>query len=195
MSKDTLIPRPETELMIEKLVNIFQNKSISILDMGTGTGCILISLLTELKESHGLGIDISQKAVSIAKKNAEDQKISKRSKFMKRSLNMIFNQKFDLIVSNPPYVLKGEIKNLEEDIRNYEPLVALDGGNDGLDVVKKVIYKAKEILKVNGLLAIEIGNEQSIKISKILSKNNFRIIHRIKDYKDNVRCIVSSLNR
>jgi len=195
VSKDTLIPRPETELMIEKLVNIFQNKSISILDMGTGTGCILISLLTELKKSHGLGIDISQKAVSIAKKNAEDQKISKRSKFMKRSLNMIFNQKFDLIVSNPPYVLKGEIKNLEEDIRNYEPLVALDGGNDGLDVVKKVIYKAKEILKVNGLLAIEIGNEQSIKVSKILSKNNFRIIHRIKDYKDNVRCIVSSLNR
>ena len=105
----------------------------------------------------------------------------------------LFNRKFELIVSNPPYIERRNIKKLDDDIKNYEPVIALDGGNDGLDVIKKVIYKAKNILKINGKLALEIGNEQYKQVSKILIKNNFRIEHIIKDYKDNIRCIISTL--
>ena len=192
VSSDTLIPRPETELMVEILVKIFKEKKISILDIGTGSGCILISLLSELKNSKGIGIDISQRALRIAKKNSEKHTMQNRIKFLNKSLDSKFYQKFDLIVSNPPYIKSSEIKNLKEDIRKYEPRIALDGGNDGLDLIKKVIYKTKYILKVKGMLALEIGNEQLKKVSEILKKKNFKIEYSIKDYKDNVRCIVST---
>jgi release factor glutamine methyltransferase len=189
---DTLIPRPETELMVEKLVKIFKEKQISILDIGTGSGCILISLLSELEKSRGVGIDISKKAVVIAKKNSEKHVMQNKIKFLNKSLDSKFYQKFDLIVSNPPYIRSNEIKNLRDDIKRYEPLIALDGGNDGLDLIKKVIYKTKYILKVKGMLALEIGNEQFKKVSEILIKKNFKIEHIIKDYKDNIRSIIST---
>jgi len=192
VSQDTLIPRPETELMVERLVKIFKKKKISILDIGTGSGCIIISLLGELYNSKGVGIDISKKAVLIAKKNGEKHKILDKIKFFNKSLDSEFNQKFDLIVSNPPYIKSNEIKNLSEDIKKYEPRIALDGGNDGLDVIKKVIYKTRYTLKAKGMLALEIGNEQFKKVSEILKKKNFRIEHIITDYKDNVRCIIST---
>tara|TARA_B100001093_G_scaffold497314_1_gene544101 strand:+ start:231 stop:1091 length:861 start_codon:yes stop_codon:yes gene_type:complete len=192
VSPDTLIPRPETELMVEKLVTVFKEKRIFILDIGTGSGCILISLLSELKNSKGVGIDISKKAIIIAKKNLEKHKMQNRIKFLNKSLNSNFHQKFDLIVSNPPYIKSSEIKNLQEDIKKYEPRIALDGGNDGLDLIKKVIYKTKYILKVKGMLALEIGNEQFTKVSEILIKENFKIEYIIKDYKDNIRCIIST---
>ena len=188
---DTLIPRPETELMVEKLVKIFSEKNISILDIGTGSGCILISLLSELKNSRGIGVDISKKALIIARKNLEKHNLKKKIKFLNKSLDSKFHHKFDLIVSNPPYIRSNEIKKLAEDIKKYEPRIALDGGNDGLDLIKKVIYKAKYILKVKGMLALEIGNEQFKKVSEILLKNNYKIEHIIKDYKNNVRSIIS----
>jgi len=191
VNPNTLIPRPETELMVEKLVEIFKSKKISILDIGTGSGCILISLLSELKNSKGIGVDISKKAIVIAKKNLKKNRMNSQIKFLNKSLDSKFYQKFDLIVSNPPYIKSGEIKNLREDIKKYEPRIALDGGNDGLDLIKKVIYKAKYILKVKGMLALEIGNEQFKKVSKILIKNNFKIEHIIKDYKNNIRSIIS----
>ena len=192
VSPDTLIPRPETELMVEKLVKIFREKKISILDIGTGSGCILISLLSELKNSKGVGIDISKKALMIAKKNSETHKMQNKIRYSNKSLDSKFYQKFDLIVSNPPYIKSNEIKNLREDIKKYEPRIALDGGNDGLDLSKKVIYKTKYILKVKGMLALEIGNEQFKKVSEILIKKNFKIEHTIKDYKDNIRCVIST---
>ena len=192
VSSDTLIPRPETELMVEKLVQIYKEKKISVLDIGTGSGCILISLLSELKNSKGVGIDISKKALIIAKKNSVKHKIQNKIKFLNKSLDSKFNRKFDLIVSNPPYIRSNEIKYLNDDIKKYEPRIALDGGNDGLDLIKKVIYKTKYILKVNGMLALEIGNEQFKKVSKLLIKKNFRIEYNIRDYKDNIRCIVST---
>jgi release factor glutamine methyltransferase len=192
VSPDTLIPRPETELMVEKLVKIFREKKISILDIGTGSGCILISLLSELKNSKGVGIDISKKALMIAKKNSETHKMQNKIRYSNKSLDSKFYQKFDLIVSNPPYIKSNEIKNLREDIKKYEPRIALDGGNDGLDLIKKVIYKTKYILKVKGMLALEIGNEQFKKVSEILIKKNFKIEHTIKDYKDNIRCVIST---
>ena len=195
VSENTLIPRPDTELMVEKLVEINKGKSISILDIGTGSGCIIISLLSELKNASGIGIDICRKAVLVAKKNAKFHSLSSNLKFFCKPVQKVFNKKFDLVVSNPPYIQSRDIRDLDEDVKNYEHLVALDGGNDGLDVIKKVIYKAKEILKINGLLAIEIGNGQSKKVSKILNKNKFIIVYRIKDFKNNIRCIISKLKR
>ena len=189
VNKDTLIPRPETELLVDKILKIYRDKRISILDVGTGSGCIIISLLSSLKNSKGIGIDISKNAILTAEKNALKYKLTKRVKFINKSFNNIFSKKFDLIVSNPPYIDSKDIKNLSDDIKRYEPRIALDGGNDGLDLIKKVIYKSKNILKINGMLALEIGNEQIKKVSKILIDNNFRIKNVIKDYKKNVRCV------
>jgi len=194
VNTSTLIPRPETELLVDKILKIYKEKKISILDIGTGSGCIIISLLSGLKNSNGIGIDISKNAIFTAKKNAIKYKLTKRVKFFNKSFNNIFSKKFDLIVSNPPYIDSKSIKNLSDDIKRYEPRIALDGGNDGLDLIKKVIYKSKDILKVKGLLALEIGNEQIKKVSKILIDNNFRIKHVIKDYKTNVRCVFAYYN-
>jgi len=192
VNKNTLIPRPETELLVDKILKLYKEKKISILDIGTGSGCIILSLLSTLKLSTGIGIDISKNAIEIAKKNAAKHNLSNRVRFFIKSCISVYGKKFDLIVSNPPYIEKKDIKNLSEDIKMYEPKLALDGGNDGLDLIKKVIYKSKSILKINGMLALEIGNEQIIKVSKILIDNNFRIKHVIKDYKNNVRCVFAN---
>ena len=194
VNKSTLIPRPETELMVEKLSKIYYGKKIFILDIGTGSGCILISLLSELKNSIGIGVDISTKALQIAKINALKHEVDNKLRFEKKCFSKIFYKKFDLIVSNPPYIDKRKINKLDDDIKKFEPLIALNGGNDGLDVITKVIYKAKDILKIKGTLALEIGNEQLIKVSKILRNNNFKIKENIKDYNDNTRCLISIFN-
>ena len=191
VSKDTLIPRPETELLVDKLLKIYRGKKISILDIGTGSGCIIISLISELNKSIGTGIDISKKAILIAKKNATKHNLSNRIKFLNKSFENLVDKRYDLIVSNPPYIERKDIKNLSDDIKKFEPRMALDGGNDGLDLIKKVIYKSKYTLKVNGLLALEIGNEQIKKVSNILIDNKFRIKELIKDYKNNVRCVLA----
>jgi release factor glutamine methyltransferase len=191
VDKNTLIPRPETELMVEKIISYFKNKKINIIDIGTGTGCILLSILSELKSSKGVGVDICQNAIKIAIKNSFKHNLSHKVKFYKKSFTEIYNSKFDLVVSNPPYIRKNELKNLKEDIKTFEPKLALDGGNDGLDVIKKVIYKSNEILKRKGMLALEIGNEQHKKVSIILKQNKFRIKFLVKDYKDNIRSIIS----
>ena len=189
VNRKTLIPRPETELLVDKLLRMYNKKKISILDIGTGSGCIIISLLCSLNKSNGTGIDVSNSAILVAKKNATKFKLFDRIKFLNKSLENVFGKKFDLIVSNPPYIERKNMKNLSEDIKRYEPRMALDGGNDGLDLIKKVIYKSKDILKIKGTLALEIGNEQIKKVSKILIDNKFRIKHVIKDYKNNVRCV------
>ena len=193
VNNNTLIPRPETELLVEKIVRIFKTKDIFVLDIGTGSGCILLSILSELKNSKGIGVDISQKAIQIANANSQKHKLGRRAKFFRRSFSEVYENKFDLIVSNPPYIMKKDIKNLNEDIKKFEPKLALDGGNDGLDVIKKVIYKSKSILKIKGMLALEIGNGQFKKVSEILRNNKFKTKFLIKDYRENIRCILSTL--
>ena len=193
VNRNTLIPRPETELLCEKVVKIFKDKDLYILDMGTGSGCILLSILKELKGAKGVGVDISKKAIDVAKKNSNKLFLNKRVKFLNKSLESIYGYKFDLIVSNPPYVRTADIKNLSDDIKRFEPKIALDGGKDGLDVIKKVIYKSKTILKKCGWLVLEIGKGQHYKVSQILKKQNFKEELLVKDYKDNVRCILAKL--
>ena len=195
VNKDTLVPRPETELLVDESIKIHNKKNISILDVGTGSGCIILSLLSELENSIGLGVDISSKAIKVAQKNAFNLMLLNRVKFVNKSFELIFHKKFDLIVSNPPYIKRKDIKYLSCDIKRFEPKIALDGGKDGLDLIKKVIYKSKSILKLNGMLALEIGNEQIKKVSEILTNNKFNIKRTIKDYNNNVRCVIAIYNK
>ena len=193
VNQNTLIPRPETELLCEQLIKIFKGKSINFLDIGTGTGCILLTILSEINEAKGIGLDISKKAIDVAKRNSKNLNLSSRAKFFIRSLEEIYGYKFDLVVSNPPYIKSIDLKNLQEDVTKFEPKIALDGGKEGLDVIKKVIYKSKTILKKLGLLALEIGYGQHYKVSQILKKQSFKEELLIRDYQNNVRCIVARL--
>jgi release factor glutamine methyltransferase len=188
----TLIPRPETELLIYKVINFFKNKKINILDIGTGSGCILLSILKELNSSSGTGIDISAKAIQTAKINSINLNLIHRTKFKVFDLSKFNIGKYDLIVSNPPYIPSKDIKNLSKDIVNFEPRVALDGGRVGVDLIKKVIYKSNNLLKKNGLLALEIGLNQYREVSGILRSCRFREITKEYDYNRNVRCIIST---
>ena len=192
VNRATLVPRPETELLIYKAINFFKGKKINILDIGTGSGCVLLSVLKELSLSRGIGIDISAKAIEMAKINSSKLNLSSRTKFKVIDLNKFNMGKYDLIVSNPPYIPKKDIKNLSKDIIRYEPIKALDGGIDGLDLIKKVIYKSSLLLKKNGMFALEIGFNQYKKVSILLKKYRFREISREYDYKRNVRCIIST---
>ena len=189
VNKHTLIPRPETELLCENVIKLFKDKEFNFLDIGTGTGCILLSILSELKKAKGIGIDVSKKAIDVAKKNSINFNLKDRAKFIVKPFNKIYGYKFDLIVSNPPYIKSIDIKNLKEDVRKFEPKLALDGGKEGLDVIKKVIYKSKTILKKDGLLALEIGFKQHYKVSQILKEQGFREKLLVKDYLNNIRCV------
>ena len=191
VDRNTLIPRPETELLCESVIKIFKNKNLHILDMGTGTGCIILSILSEIKGAKGIGVDISRKAITVAKKNSNKLGLNKRVKFVNKSLEDIYSYKFDVIISNPPYIKTSDIKNLSDDVKRFEPRIALDGGKEGVDVIKKVIYKSKSILKRQGLLALEIGYGQYHKVSQILKKQNFKENLLVRDYKDNIRCILA----
>ena len=192
VNQATLVPRPETELLIYKVINFFKNKKINVLDIGTGSGCILLSILKELNLSRGIGIDVSAKAIQTAKMNSKKLNLMYRSKFKVFDINEFHIGMYDLIVSNPPYVPSRDIRNLSKDIINYEPLLALDGGFDGLDLIIKVIYKSNSLLKKNGLLAIEVGNNQYLKVSRLLRQHGFREISKECDYNHNVRCIIST---
>ena len=188
----TLVPSPETELLIYKIINFFKNKRINILDLGTGSGCILLSILKELNFSRGTGIDISSKAIETAKANSKNLNLDNRTKFRVFDLNKYNVGKYDLIVSNPPYIPSKDIKNLSNDIINFEPRAALDGGRDGLDLIKKVIYKSNHLLKREGLLALEIGCNQYQEVSNILRYNGYREMSKEYDYDHNIRCIIST---
>ncbi len=192
IDQSTLVPRPETELIIYKIISFFKNKKINILDIGTGSGCILLSILKELQFSRGTGIDISSKAIKIAKLNSKNLCLQNRSNFKTCDISKYNNGKYDLIVSNPPYVPTKDIKNLSKDIIKHEPLIALDGGIDGLDLIKKVIYKSNHLLKRNGLLALEIGYNQYREVLHLLNKSNFKEMCKEYDYNNNVRCIIST---
>ena len=186
------MPRPETELLIYKVLKFFKNRTINVLDIGTGSGCLLLSILKNLNFSRGTGIDISSKAIKVATLNAKKLNLSNRVHFKICDMSNYNIGKYDLIISNPPYIPSKDIKNLSKDIIDHEPITALDGGIDGLDLIKKVIYKSNHLLKGNGLLVIEIGFNQYRKVADILKRSKFREIGTEFDYNNNVRCIIST---
>ena len=190
---DTLIPRPDTELIIEQVLKLtkFKNK-IKILDIGVGSGCILLSILKEKKNFIGTGIDISNNCLKISKINATNLKISNRVKFYKSDVDKFDQGKYDVIVSNPPYINKYSFKYLERDVVNFEPKLALDGGLDGLSEIRKVIDKSSELIKNKGKFILEIGFDQKNKVVNLLKKKGFYINCILKDLAKNDRCIVST---
>ena len=190
---DTLIPRPDSELIIEQVLKItkFKNK-IKILDIGVGSGCILLSILKEKKNFLGTGIDISNNCLKISKINAKNLKISNRVKFYKSDVDKFDQGKYDVIVSNPPYINKYSFKYLERDVVNFEPKLALDGGLDGLSEIRKVIDKSSELIKNKGKFILEIGFDQKNKVVNLLKEKGFYINCILKDLAKNDRCIVST---
>ena len=193
VTNDTLIPRPDTELIVENVLRLTKYKNkINILDIGVGSGCILLSILKERNNFYGTGIDISKKCLNISKINAIDLKISSRLKLFKSDVDKFNLGKYDLIVSNPPYIKTCKLKYLERDVAEFEPKLALDGGLDGLSEIRKVIKKSSELIKKNGKFILEIGFDQKNKVINLLRREGFYINSTQRDLAKNYRCIVST---
>ena len=193
VNHNVLIPRPETETIVEQVVRRFKGKgSLNILDIGTGSGCILLSILKELRNSYGTGIDKSFKALTIAKKNSRKLNLLQRTKFIHCDVDNFNFGNYDVVVSNPPYICSRRIGCLGESIKGFEPRIALDGGSSGRETITKVIIKAKKLLKTRGHLFMEIGNGQSRMVSSVMVKNGFRLAKKFFDYNKTVRCIMST---
>ena len=192
ISNDVLIPRPDTELIVENVLRLTKQKNkLNILDIGVGSGCIILSILKDRESYYGTGIDISKKCLNITKINAINLKVDTRLKLFKSDIDKFNLGKYDLIVSNPPYIKKHTIKYLERDVAKFEPKLALNGGLDGLLVIRKVIKKSSELIKKNGIFILEIGFDQKNKVIEILKKEGFYINSTQKDLANNNRCIVS----
>jgi len=191
VSNDTLIPRPDSELIIEKVLELTAHKKkISILEIGIGSGCILLSILKERKNCYGTGIDLSKSCLNISKLNAIKLKVTSKLKLYKSDVDKFTRGKYDLIISNPPYIKKNILKYLEKDVARFEPKLALDGGLDGLSEIRKVIKKSSELIKKNGKFVLEIGFDQKNKVVSLLKKKGFYINSINKDLANNDRCIV-----
>ena len=193
INEDVLIPRPDTEIIIEQVLNIFRNKSrINFLDIGVGSGCILLSILKEKKDYIGTGIDVSNECVKLSKINANKLGVSNRVKIIKSNVDNFNFGKYDLIISNPPYIKKLDLKYLDRDVINFEPRLALDGGLEGLSAIRKVIAKSSELIKKKGKLILEIAFDQKNEVVKLLKDKGFYIDIIVKDLAKNDRCIIST---
>ena len=193
INKNVLIPRPDTELIIQEALKFTKNKNkLRVLDIGTGSGCLILTILKEKKNFSGIGIDISKKCLNLAKINRDNFALGNRVKFLKSDIDNFNYGKYDLIISNPPYIRKTDLKYLERDVINFEPLIALNGGIDGLSEIRKVIYRSFKLLKSNGKLILEIGFNQKNDVKKLLKKKGFYINEVVKDLAKNSRCIIST---
>ena len=191
VNKDVLIPRPETEFLVEETLKIIsKNQKKRLLEIGIGSGCVIISVLKERENCSATGIDCCKKAVKIAQINAKLHHIKNRIKIFKTDVDNFNIGKYDLILSNPPYIDKHQLRYLG--VSEFEPLKALNGGVNGTEILKKVILKASQLLKINGKLIVEIGNNQKYKVRDLLNYNNFFVNKIIKDLSSHDRCIIST---
>lgn len=192
-----LIPRPDTETLVEEIINICNNKTgLNILDIGTGSGAITVSLAKYLDKSHVVSVDISDIALEIASKNAISNKVDERIDFIKSDVfsNVSRENKFDIIVSNPPYIKKSDISGLDRQVKDFEPYNALEGGEDGLDFYRKITKESREFLNENGILAYEVGHDQASDVSKIMQQNGFKGIYTKSDLQGFERVVIGFYN-
>ena len=193
IEEGVLIPRPDTELLIEKALELTKNKSkLGVLEVGVGSGCIILSLLKEKNDFYGTGIDICKKCVDISKINSNKLGIKNRVKFFKTDDDNFNRGKYDLIISNPPYIKKLDLKYLEKDVTAFEPKIALNGGLEGISEIRKVINKSSELIKIGGKLILEIAFDQKNEVIKLLKERGFFINKTSKDLAKNDRCIIST---
>ncbi|MDC3010547.1 peptide chain release factor N(5)-glutamine methyltransferase [bacterium] len=193
VNKDVLIPRPDTEIIIEQVLKIYKNKNkINFLDIGFGSGCIILSILKERKDFMASGVDISNKALKVCKINASRLGIKNRLKLFNSDIDKFSLGKYDLIISNPPYIKNISLKYLENDVINYEPKRALNGGLDGVSEIRKIIIKSSELIKNGGKLILEIAYDQKREVKQLLIRNGFYINSVVKDLANNDRCIIST---
>ena len=193
VDKNVLIPRPDTETIVEQVLSYLSPQSTKkILDIGTGSGCIIISIVKVRKKCKGVGIDISKNAIKLAKYNAKIQHMKNRIKFFHSDIDNFFSNKYDLIISNPPYIKQHEINGLDKDIKNYEPRVALNGGIDGYSKIRLTIKRSSALIKKNGKLFLEIGSNQVMETLKILKLNGFFVNKVVKDLANKNRCVIST---
>lgn len=194
ISKKVLIPRPETEVLIEMVTKeINKKKNLKFLDIGCGSGCISISLLEYYKKSFGTGIDISKDAILNTKTNLINYSLTNRIKLLRKNIfTYITDKKFDLIISNPPYLKLSDYINLDLAIKKYEPKDALIGDNkEGLKFYKEIIKKFRNNIKLNGYLAFEIGDNQFMQINKLLISNGFIVVSKYKLINNQIRCLLA----
>ena len=193
VDQSVLIPRPETEIIVEEVLKFYNyNSSKNFLDIGTGTGCIAISILKERPKCKATAIDISKKAINVAKFNAKMHHLQNKIKFVNIDIDKFSCNKYDFIISNPPYINIVDLKRLDLGIKLYEPIIALEAGIDGLSEIKKIIRKSRTLLKSNGKLIFEIGNKHIEIIMKLLLDNGFYINKICKDIQSNPRVVIST---
>ena len=188
-----LIPRPETEQIVEEvleLTNVYSSKKF--LDIGTGSGCIILSILKERPKCFGTALDISKKALKVAIFNAKMHHLQNKIKFINIDIDKFNTNNYDFILSNPPYINEIDLKRLDKDVRLYEPLIALKAGVDGLSEIKKIILKSKKLLKINGKLIFEIGYNQINNVAKLLNENGYYINKVCRDIQSYPRVVVST---
>ena len=191
INKNVLIPRPETEHLVEETLNIVStNQKKRLLEIGVGSGCLIISVLKERINCSANGIDCCKNAIKIAKINAKLHQVQNRINIFKTDVDNLNSGKYDLVLSNPPYIDKHKLKYLG--VNEYEPTKALNGGINGTEILIKVVKKSSKLLKINGKLIIEIGSDQKYKMINILKKNKFYINKITKDLSNLDRCITST---
>ena len=196
VQEGVLIPRPDTEILVEEVIEIGNNKGeIEILDIGTGSGAITVSLAKYLDNANLTSVDISDIALEVGKKNAISNNVDNKIEFIKSNLftEIDKDKKFDVIVSNPPYIRKKDVQNLESQVKDFEPYTALEGGEDGLDFYRKITEQAKLYLKENGVLAYEVGHDQSEDVSKLMKINGYTNIYTKKDLQGIDRVVIGTI--
>ena len=181
-NEHTLDPRPDTETLIDAVLKkVSRDASLRILDLGTGTGCLLLTLLSELQQAHGVAVDVSEQALTVARENAARLHVAARAEFLHSDWFNKVSGTFDVIVSNPPYIPSAEIAHLADDVKRYDPMGALDGGADGLDPYRLIATRAPDFLVPGGLLAVEGGIGQAADISVLLENQGFQGIEVLND--------------
>ena len=193
INSSTLDPRPDSEILVKSAleVNKFINKEkINILELGVGSGCILLSLLNEINGSIGIGIDKDIEALKVAQLNALNMKISEKVSFIASNWTKSIKGKFDIIISNPPYIKSSNIINLQKEVKNHDPLIALDGGEDGLICYKEIMKNIKGLMKKNAFLLLEIDSWQGNIIIELSKKNHLKFFSIKKDLSGKERCII-----